>query len=560
MKKWKTVKIASGLLIILLLLSAFIVGTVFAEDEDEGGMDHTPFFVGETYATGPEVTAKCLTCHVDASQEVMGTTHWTWEFIDSSGEELGKINVINNYCVAVKSNWKRCTSCHVGYGWANDDFNFEDESAVDCLVCHAEKSTYSKYPLAGGHPVYEGQELDWPKGSGNMVTPVDLVAAASSVAMPTRENCGTCHFYGGGAPGVKHGDLDPAMNNPSLELDVHMSPDGEDFTCQTCHTGGHDIQGSHYEYDLEGETGLLACESCHTDVIHEDEALNTHTDVIACQTCHIPTYAREFPTKTFWTWENAGDKETGVVKTEVLGVTVDTYNFKKGTFEWGGNLAPTYMWFNGETDWVTTGEVVDPTEPIALNTMGGGFGKEGSKIYPFKPMEGTQPFDAGNSMIAVPHLFPGSADDTDAYWKGWDWTNAVAAGQASVGVEFGGELDWVDTVMYWPLTHQVAPAADALACESCHAAEGLLDFAGLGYSSERVELLTTFPPVVEEVVVEVVEEVEDTVEEVEDAADEVIVDEVEAEETGSNTMLYLILLGALVLIVIVWYLVSRKKK
>ena len=59
---------------------------------------------------------------------------------------------------------------------------------------------------------------------------------------------------------------------------------------------------------------------------------------------------------------------------------------------------------------------------------------------------------------------------------------------------------------------------------------------------------------------EVVEEVEDTTEETDDTAEELIVDEVEAEETGSNTMLYLILLGALVLIVIVWYLVSRKKK
>ena len=43
---------------------------------------------------------------------------------------------------------------------------------------------------------------------------------------PGRENCGSCHFYGGGGDGVKHGDLDSSLKRPSRELDVHMDAEG----------------------------------------------------------------------------------------------------------------------------------------------------------------------------------------------------------------------------------------------------------------------------------------------------------------------------------------------
>ena len=49
--------------------------------------------------------------------------------------------------------------------------------------------------------------------------------------------------------------------------------------------------------------------------------------------------------------------------------------------------------------------------------------------------------------------------------------------------------------MYWPLTHQVSPANEALQCTDCHAAEGVLDFESLGYEAERAAILMTFPPV-----------------------------------------------------------------
>jgi hypothetical protein len=105
---------------------------------------------------------------------------------------------------------------------------------------------------------------------------------------------------------------------------------------------------------------------------------------------------------------------------------------------------------------------------------------------------GFQPYDAGTNSLVVPNLFPTNPET--AYWKNWDWAKAIEGGQASVGRQFSGEYGFVQTVMYWPLTHQVSPAEKALTCESCHSTEGVLDFAALGYPEERVAVLTTFPP------------------------------------------------------------------
>jgi octaheme c-type cytochrome (tetrathionate reductase family) len=560
-----------GVLGFTLLVFSLVLApsqTALAEDGDTPTIDHSLFPALQTeFATASEVTAVCLTCHVTEAQEVMATTHWTWEYTTPDGEELGKINVINNYCVAVSSNYPRCTSCHVGYGWKNAEFDFSVEQNVDCLVCHEQTGTYKKFPTGAGDPVYEEKEF-----GGKTWSPPDLTAVAQSVANPTRANCGSCHFNGGGAPGVKHGDLDPAMYNPTLELDVHMSPDGQDFTCQTCHmTEEHAIQGSHYEYNM-------SCESCHTGEAaphQEQEALQSHTEHVACQTCHIPTFAREYPTKTYWSWETAGDKERNVEKTEVLGVEVDTYHFKKGEFIWEANLIPEYMWFNGQLDWVTAGEVVEAGDaPVALNTFLGARAEEGSKIFPFKAMYGRQPYDTANNMVAVPHLFPAGPDDDSAYWKAWDWDKAVAAGQQSVGVE-GAVAGWVDTVMYWPITHQVGPAVTALTCTDCHADDGRLDFAALGYTEEEVAMLSVFPPAVEEEVEEAEEaeteeteetEVEETeaeeteAEEAEEAEEAAAEEPAEEEAAAQSNFMIWIIIGAVVVVVVVVVVLTRRKK
>ncbi len=36
------------------------------------------------------------------------------------------------------------------------------------------------------------------------------------------------------------------------------------------------------------------------------------------------------------------------------------------------------------------------------------------------------------------------------------------------GYEYSGQYDWIETEMYWPITHMVAPAEDAVQCGECH--------------------------------------------------------------------------------------------
>ena len=51
---------------------------------------------------------------------------------------------------------------------------------------------------------------------------------------------------------------------------------------------------------------------------------------------------------------------------------------------------------------------------------------------------------------------------------------------AAAGYPYSGEYDFVDTHMYWPITHMVAPAEDAVGCAECHAEEGrMVGLAGI---------------------------------------------------------------------------------
>jgi hypothetical protein len=98
------------------------------------------------FGDAKEVTRACLDCHTEAGRQVTGSIHWTWEFQHpTTGQTLGKRNVINSFCGNVASNEARCTSCHAGDGWEDTaSFDFTDETAVDCLVCHDTTGDYMK--------------------------------------------------------------------------------------------------------------------------------------------------------------------------------------------------------------------------------------------------------------------------------------------------------------------------------------------------------------------------------------------------------------------------------
>jgi octaheme c-type cytochrome (tetrathionate reductase family) len=322
--------------------------------------DHSKFDeLAGPFATGPDVTRACIECHNQAADEVRHSIHGTWEYTHPvTGQQLGKRHAVNAFCGNVVSNEPRCTSCHVSYDWR--DMNqappsATDDSKVDCLVCHDTTGRYSKWPSGAGHPIYEPITK-----SGKTHLPADLTEVAQNLGLPSRQNCGACHFYGGGDDNVKHGDLSSALVAPSREVDIHMDKDGLNFTCSECHVAsGHDWAGSHYSLmatDKEG-TGMpgerrdsASCESCHGLEPHAKTSisglnLNQHVERIACETCHIPAFAKGgVATKTRWDWsavDKSGEMGRGIEDyLQGNGEHRHGYLRHKGIFEYGENVTP----------------------------------------------------------------------------------------------------------------------------------------------------------------------------------------------------------------------------
>lgn len=495
---------------LLVMLMLVISGTAWAKAVEQlqissSTADHSKFAaLQKPFSSGPEVTKACLECHTEAAKQVQQTTHWTWEFEQqATGQKLGKKHVPNVFCGSLKSNYERCTSCHIGYGWEDKDFDFSVEQNVDCLACHDTTTTYLKTEAGAGHPAYADA---FSKGklkveNGRPVKKVDLSLVAQNVGSTSRATCGNCHFYGGGGDGVKHGDLDSSLVNPDRELDVHMDAQGLNFSCSTCHTADeHSVSGSRYAveaYDQHGidipgssHGGRSSCESCHGSEPHSfgvNNKLNDHVDKVACQTCHIPEFARGgVATKTFWDWSQAGLKlgpelENG--KHSILFEYDDnglmTYASHKGVFEHGTNVVPDYRWFNGQVEYTLLDDEIDPSQRVSVNKVHGSYADPDSRIWPFKRMTGTQPYDKKTNRLLATNVY--GPDGDDALWTNFDWPKALEVGQADAvatgdaSYPFSGEYGFVKNEMFWPIAHMVAPKEQALDCAACHAREGRLE-------------------------------------------------------------------------------------
>jgi octaheme c-type cytochrome (tetrathionate reductase family) len=485
-----------------ILISALLMGQVTLAQQNtpplsgpDSTTDHSKLEpLMREFTSGPEVTAACLECHTEASDQIMHTLHYSWDYTNpDTGQRLGKRNVLNAFCGNVAANETRCTSCHVGYGW--EDIRVAtpaDPTRVDCLVCHDRSGQYTKQDNLAGHPPLDPVSPGAKTITGKKAWAVDLTKAAQSVGLPGRDNCGNCHFFGGGGDNVKHGDLSSALYDPTKEVDVHMSSDGQNFTCASCHISDrHQVAGSRYSVLARdtGGTGLpgqrrdvATCESCHSSTPHQSTLigmkLNDHTDRIACQTCHIPEFARGgVATKTSWDWSTAGRLENGKPimldeHTQSDGRKLHTYLSTKGTFKWDENVKPYYAWFNGQVEYTTGLTTIDPAQTVEINRIKGSASDPNSRIWPFKQMAGRQAYDSELTKLVYTHTY--GPDTTSAFWTNFNWDKSIKAAMDYVGEPYSGKFGFVDTYMYWPITHMVAPADRALNCNACHAKNGRL--------------------------------------------------------------------------------------
>ncbi len=444
-------------ILFLTVLLVFLCLTAYAED-------HSKFIEGP-FKDGSEVTKACLECHEDQATDFMKTPHWTWQRkqeVNGRIVSLGKINAVNNFCTMTISNRKHCSECHAGYGWENEDFDFTDKSRVDCLVCHDTTGSYHK----------DGNNSGWPTEH------VNLEKVAKNVGLPVRQNCDSCHAFGGGGDAVKHGDIDSSLDYPDKSIDVHMDADGNDFQCQTCHeTTDHYIPGANMATSADGYKEI-SCEQCHDAAPHDQSRLNAHAKRVACQTCHIPVFAKEIKNQLDWDWSTAGKDE---IPEGVDGKMV-TYRKTVGTQTWATMVTPTYAWFNGKSNLSIVGDKIDPKTVTKLAYPLGDINDKTAKIHPFKIHTGKQIYDTKNKYFITNHIY-----GDDGFWTTADWQRSAEIGMKESGLPYSGEYGFAPTEMYWRLDHMVSPKEDALKCLDCHGDNGRLDWKVLGYKGDPMD-------------------------------------------------------------------------
>jgi octaheme c-type cytochrome (tetrathionate reductase family) len=425
----------------------------------KASVDHSMFQqLKKRFEKPQEVTAACISCHNGRHTEVMQSTHWNWErteYVAGKGiRPVGKRNVLNNFCIGISGNEQSCNRCHIGYGYSDAKFNFRDSLNVDCLACHDNSGAYQKKK----------------EGAGMPDPSVDLSYVAQHVGKPDRTDCGTCHFFGGGGNNVKHGDLEQSLFDPTRDVDVHMASDGPDMKCVDCHTAQkHQMLGKMYSVSSMNRN-RVECEHCHSAMPHTDDVLNEHTYKVACQTCHIPTYAKVNPTKLYWDWSTAGKLKDGQPYEEKDSAGTDVYMSIKGSFKWGKQLKPDYIWFNGTASHYLIGDTLDPSKPLKINELYGSYDDPDAKIYPVKIHRAKQIYDSENHYLIQPKTVSTKQGD-GGFWREFNWQRAAEEGMKLIHLPYSGKYGFVETEMYWPINHMVSPKEQSVQCAECHTRE-----------------------------------------------------------------------------------------
>lgn len=427
-------------------------------------VDHSKFeILQQVFERPQDVTAACLTCHTERDKEVMATAHWTWSReVERNGEvvSIGKVNLVNNFCTGANGNNGSCMRCHIGYGWKDKSFDFNEPTNIDCLVCHDQTRTYIKRKGGAGMP-------STPQNATANEPAPDFNFIAQNVGPPGRHNCGFCHFEGGGGNNVKHGDLEKALLATNRNVDVHMAIDGKNMSCIDCHTTErHNIMGRLYSVSATNDN-RISCEQCHTSTPHGDKILDKHFEKVACQTCHIPVYAKVNPTVMYWDWSKAGRRdELGQFITEFDNANNYNYLSIKGRFIWDRNVKPEYVWFDGTASHFLPTDTITEI-PVKINNLHGNASCPDSKIWPVKVHRGRQAFDAKYKTILNMKVFaegPGQG----AFWQDLDWDAAITLGMEYNERPYSGTYEFVDTEVFWPVNHMVSPKENALKCIDCH--------------------------------------------------------------------------------------------
>ncbi len=442
---------------------------------------------------GPET---CIACHQTEASEMLDSLHMQWsgptpDLTNINGEKLeggkalGKgVGGINTFCTYAMSSKSACFSCHVRAD-GNDPKPVEAKD-VDCLMCHNDtyqrtfevdpENTVTVTNVLGEEKTYEFGKVD-EDGDYKTIPDYDKMAAgtnmvnvARTVHMPTNKSCLRCHAKAGGGDWTKRGDMGLNSADPTVEQDVHLSKDGANLSCVSCHSAlNHKISGRGIDL-RQTEAEAPTCQSCHNETPHESTTLNRHAQgQVSCQVCHIREYAKGGATEMSRDWSKPEWNQAfcsgqgGFVGHEV-----------KESF-----VKPEYVWFDG------TSYVYNINETIEADERG---------IYPMARANG-EPFDGKSLIVPIKRHFSsmplhesGKIVPPVIMWMFMtgDFDIAVQKGMEEQGMT--GDYSIVEADAEMMITHGVEPKEKAPSCEECHDGSGstadgtgMIPFQSLGY-------------------------------------------------------------------------------
>lgn len=403
--------------------------------------------------TGPfadtrAVIEQCLGCHTRQGEDILQSSHWTWErsrLIGAERRSFSKKDGLTTFAVRVPTNPSRCMTCHISTTFLSGRHDPNAAADIDCLVCHDTTGTYRRV-------------------LGAPVKTLDLTRIATNVGLPRPANCLTCHGRECGLTGLRgHGGFDD---------DIHLDHNGAALTCQQCHPGKEKHEMQRRLVPDEKQPKHAGCIACHSSTPHSRMQLNSHSSTIACQTCHIPVHGRTTPALISWNWLNRA------------GMTVDQHTRQPTPFltadglTMATNLRPTYLWDNGGDQIYERGGRVDPA---TLNHLLAPLARDQSaRIRPFSVLFGTQLYDEKYRYLISPALT--RAEPT--FFSDAGWNQIAAEGMNNLRLPFSGALGFTTTVSFRRLNHGVAPATEALDCMDCHGKAGRFPWNTLGYASD----------------------------------------------------------------------------
>ncbi len=431
---------------------------------------HQEYF--ETY----EGTKTCLECHRQEAEDFFHSQHYQWQgdapnIVNSDGQKLGKLNTMNDFCTNPLPSWignavnsdgkviaQGCSKCHAGLGLQPSPVMSQEQlENIDCLICHASGYRRDAYQDDAGN--WEWKPILWNNQRG-------LDSVSKRITAPERTMCLRCHSGAGGGPNFKRGDIEYALNECEPDFDVHMASTGNDMSCADCHGGeNHRMRGR--GTDLSGTDNPenpLFCTSCHDERPHGVAALDHHTERVYCTVCHITEFAKADATDMVRDWSTPKRHEEA--------------NKYSATITFGQNVQPVYAWFNGHSRITKLGEKARRTDDGAIPVMvpEGSRKDKNAKLHAFKLHRAVLPVLKDEQWL-VPIA-------VDEFFVDGDIEKAVAEGAAAAYGIHHPDYEWVDTVRYMGIFHEVRPASAALQCLDCHREGGRMDWQALGYKKD----------------------------------------------------------------------------